>query len=86
MIFQRSSVPSSLSGNESSLSTSDFGTPTANYPNTDCNMEKFFAPQSIICQCLPSIYVPVTNLTLLRSRYHLVWRYVSWPNSSNSRC
>lgn len=46
--FTRQSVPSSISSNASTLDTSTFGTPTANWPSTSCSMSQFFAPQSLI--------------------------------------
>lgn len=46
--FPRSSVPSSLTSNASSIDPSTFGTPTANWPSTGCNVNNYFAPQHLI--------------------------------------
>ncbi|KZV70420.1 glycoside hydrolase family 16 protein [Peniophora sp. CONT] len=46
--FSRSEVPSSLSGNSSTIDTSAFGTPSANYPTDSCNIDKFFSAQHLI--------------------------------------
>jgi len=46
--FPRASIPASLQSNSTSINTGDFGTPTANYPTTGCNIEQFFNPQNII--------------------------------------
>ncbi|KAF9465463.1 concanavalin A-like lectin/glucanase domain-containing protein [Collybia nuda] len=48
--FPRANVPSSLSGsaNASTIDTSSLGTPTANWPSTNCDMNTFFSPQNLI--------------------------------------
>jgi len=46
--FTRSAVPSSLSSSASSIDTSKFGEPVANWPSTGCNIEQFFAAQTLI--------------------------------------
>jgi len=46
--FTRSAVPSSLSGNASTIDTSTLGTPTANWPNGGCNIAEFFSAQNLI--------------------------------------
>jgi hypothetical protein len=46
--FPRSSVPSSLKSNSSSIDTSTFGTPTANWPSTGCSITNYFEPQHLI--------------------------------------
>lgn len=46
--FSRSQVPSVLSSNSSTIDTSTFGIPVANWPNGGCNVNQFFQPQSLI--------------------------------------
>ncbi|KII90816.1 glycoside hydrolase family 16 protein [Plicaturopsis crispa FD-325 SS-3] len=46
--FPRSSVPSSISGNASSIDTSSFGTPVANWPTGGCSVDSFFQAQHLI--------------------------------------
>ncbi|KAG0704860.1 glycoside hydrolase family 16 protein [Suillus ampliporus] len=46
--FPRSQIPTSLSGNGSTIDTSTFGIPVANWPSTGCNIEQFFQPQHLI--------------------------------------
>lgn len=46
--FQRAQIPSSLSGNASTIDTSTFGLPVGNWPSTGCNIEQFFQPQNLI--------------------------------------
>ncbi|KAA1476857.1 glycoside hydrolase family 16 protein [Dentipellis sp. KUC8613] len=46
--FSRANVPDSLKNNASSLDTSTLGTPVANYPPTNCNIDKFFSAQNLI--------------------------------------
>ncbi|KAJ7676058.1 glycoside hydrolase family 16 protein [Mycena polygramma] len=46
--FNRSSVPTSISGNASSFTTSDLGTPVANWPTGGCAIDTFFKPQNLI--------------------------------------
>ncbi|KAF7422337.1 hypothetical protein PC9H_010493 [Pleurotus ostreatus] len=46
--FERSSVPSSISGTMSSIDTSTLGTPVANWPSGGCNMDQFFEAQHLI--------------------------------------
>jgi len=46
--FPRASVPSSLSTNSSSIDLTTLGTPTANWPNTGCDINNYFAPQHLI--------------------------------------
>ncbi|KAF9262641.1 hypothetical protein L218DRAFT_960119 [Marasmius fiardii PR-910] len=46
--FTRSVVPSSISSNASTIDTSTFGEPVANYPATGCPMDKYFGPQALI--------------------------------------
>lgn len=46
--FNRSSVPSSLSSNASSIDTSNFGTPVANWPTGGCEISKYFQAQNLI--------------------------------------
>ncbi|KIK69978.1 glycoside hydrolase family 16 protein [Collybiopsis luxurians FD-317 M1] len=46
--FPRSSVPDSISSNTSSISISDLGTPTANWPSTGCSIDEYFSAQQLI--------------------------------------
>jgi len=46
--FPRSQVPSSVSSNASSIDTSNFGEPVANWPTGGCSINKFFEPQNLI--------------------------------------
>ncbi|KAG6820615.1 hypothetical protein H0H93_014218 [Arthromyces matolae] len=46
--FARANVPSSLTSNASSIDTSTFGTPSGNWPSTNCTMSQFFEPQNLI--------------------------------------
>jgi len=46
--FNRSSIPTSISGNSSSVSTSDLGTPVANWPTGGCAIDTFFKAQNLI--------------------------------------
>ncbi|KAJ7366367.1 glycoside hydrolase family 16 protein [Mycena albidolilacea] len=46
--FNRSSIPTSISGNASSFSISDLGTPVANWPTGGCAIDTFFKPQHLI--------------------------------------
>jgi len=62
--FNRSSVPDSISSNSSSISTSDLGTPTANWPNTGCSISEFFFPNSSLFLTL--LFV---EMTLVLPRY-----------------
>ncbi|KZP10214.1 glycoside hydrolase family 16 protein [Athelia psychrophila] len=41
-------IPAALSSGASSIDTSGWGEPTANFPNTDCNIDNSFGPQNII--------------------------------------
>lgn len=45
---QRSAVPRSLLGNQSSIDTSTLGTPTGNWPADGCNVNQFFEPQELV--------------------------------------
>ena len=45
---QRSSIPSSLQGNASSVNTTALGTPTANWPSSNCTISQFFNPQQLV--------------------------------------
>jgi len=46
--FTRSSVPTSLQGNASTIDTSTFGTPVANWAEDGCEVPNFFDSQSLI--------------------------------------
>ncbi|KAL0576302.1 hypothetical protein V5O48_005678 [Marasmius crinis-equi] len=46
--FTREKVPSSLSSNSSTIDTSAFGKPVANFPSGSCAIDKFFQPQALI--------------------------------------
>ncbi|KAF7299455.1 GH16 domain-containing protein [Mycena indigotica] len=46
--FSRASVPKSFSSNASSFSTSDLGTPVANWPTGGCAVDTFFKSQNLI--------------------------------------
>ncbi|KAI5123088.1 hypothetical protein M0805_001444 [Coniferiporia weirii] len=47
--FNRSSIPSSLSGdNVTSFDISTLGTPVANWPNTGCDISTYFRPQNLV--------------------------------------
>jgi hypothetical protein len=46
--FSRPQVPSVLSSNSSTVDTSNFGTPVANWPTGGCNIDEFFAAQYLI--------------------------------------
>lgn len=41
-------MPSVLSSNSSTVDTSNFGTPVANWPTGGCNIDEFFAAQYLI--------------------------------------
>lgn len=44
----RADIPSSISSAGSSLSVADWGTPSANYPASSCDIAEFFQPQQIV--------------------------------------
>jgi len=44
----RTSIPTTVSSNGSTLDTSDWGTPSANYPASSCTIDTYFAPQQIV--------------------------------------
>jgi hypothetical protein len=44
----RAEVPNVISSNSSTIDTSAFGTPTANWPRIGCDMTTFFSPQNIV--------------------------------------
>ncbi|KIM78459.1 glycoside hydrolase family 16 protein [Piloderma croceum F 1598] len=46
--FPRSEVPNSIASNMSTVDTSTFGIPVANWPNGGCNINQFFQPQNLI--------------------------------------
>jgi hypothetical protein len=46
--FNRSSIPTSITSNASSFSTSDLGTPVANWPTAGCAIDTYFKPQNLI--------------------------------------
>ncbi|KAJ7037725.1 glycoside hydrolase family 16 protein [Mycena alexandri] len=46
--FNRSAIPTSISGNASSFSTSDLGVPVANWPTAGCAIDTFFKAQHLI--------------------------------------
>jgi hypothetical protein len=48
--FSRANIPPGLlsSVNATNLDTATLGTPVGNWPNTGCNINKFFAPQNLI--------------------------------------
>ncbi|KAF9019941.1 glycoside hydrolase family 16 protein [Hymenopellis radicata] len=46
--FSRSDVPDSISGNSSSISTDNLGTPTANWPTGGCDIDSHFEAQNLI--------------------------------------
>ncbi|KAF5346866.1 hypothetical protein D9756_010559 [Leucocoprinus leucothites] len=45
---QSSSVPSEVKNGGDSVNTADWGTPTADFPSTSCNIGRFFAAHNII--------------------------------------
>ena len=45
---QRTTLPSSLQGNVSTIDTSTLGIPVANWPADDCEVNEFFQPQEIV--------------------------------------
>ena len=45
---QRTTVPSSLQGNVSTIDTATLGIPVANWPADDCAVNEFFQPQEIV--------------------------------------
>ncbi|KAG5636091.1 hypothetical protein H0H81_009139 [Sphagnurus paluster] len=46
--FPRANVPSSISSNSSSIDTSTLGTPSGNWPSTNCSMSQYFDAQNLI--------------------------------------
>ena len=62
--WPRSSVPASVSTATSSVDISDWGTPSANYTSTSCDIASSFAPQQLVLDItlcgdwagVPSIY------------------------------
>ncbi|KZT11783.1 glycoside hydrolase family 16 protein [Laetiporus sulphureus 93-53] len=46
--FNRSSIPSVLSGNASTINTGDLGTPVANWPSSNCTVQNFFEDQALV--------------------------------------
>ncbi|KAH9933317.1 concanavalin A-like lectin/glucanase domain-containing protein [Fomitopsis serialis] len=69
--WSRSNVPSSISSTANTVDISDWGTPSANYSSSDCNISEYFAPQQIvldITMCgdwagVPSIYSSMCPIT-----------------------
>lgn len=46
--FPRSSIPQMLQVNASTIDTSALGTPVANWPSDECNVNSFFEPQELV--------------------------------------
>lgn len=46
--FERKSVPDALKNNETRIDTSSFGMPMGNWPSGGCNINQFFAPQTLV--------------------------------------
>ncbi|PCH43204.1 glycoside hydrolase family 16 protein [Wolfiporia cocos MD-104 SS10] len=46
--WSRSDIPSSISNATTSISTDDWGTPSASYPASSCDIETYFKPQQIV--------------------------------------
>lgn len=46
--YSRSDIPSAITSNSSSIDTSDFGTPVANWPSGGCTVDTFFEAQNLI--------------------------------------
>ncbi|OCH90440.1 hypothetical protein OBBRIDRAFT_793317 [Obba rivulosa] len=46
--FNRSSIPSSIQGNASSVDTSTLGIPVGNWPASNCTVTEFFQPQQLV--------------------------------------
>ncbi|KAI0363232.1 hypothetical protein BV20DRAFT_1040025 [Pilatotrama ljubarskyi] len=46
--WTRDSVPSSLSSASDTIDTSSWGTPSAAYPSSSCNIAEFFTPQQLV--------------------------------------
>ncbi|KAG7444204.1 glycoside hydrolase family 16 protein [Guyanagaster necrorhizus] len=46
--FSRSSVPSSISSNSSTIDTDNLGTPVANWPKGGCDIDTYFTAQNLI--------------------------------------
>ncbi|KAI0920654.1 hypothetical protein AcW1_002332 [Taiwanofungus camphoratus] len=62
--WSRANVPSSISSANSSVDPSSFGTPSAAFPSSSCNISEFFTPQQLVLDItlcgdwagLPQIY------------------------------
>jgi hypothetical protein len=69
--WPRGQVPSSLTGATDSIDPSTFGTPSAAYPSSTCEIDKFFGPQNLIIDITlcgdwgknPSVYDNTCNDT-----------------------
>ncbi|KAN0130624.1 glycoside hydrolase family 16 protein [Lactarius tabidus] len=46
--FERQKIPSSISRGSTSVDTSTFGVPVANFPATGCTIDTFFEPQNLV--------------------------------------
>ncbi|KAI0633059.1 concanavalin A-like lectin/glucanase domain-containing protein [Trametes polyzona] len=46
--WSRENVPSSVSSATDSVDPSSWGTPSASYPSSSCNIEQFFTPQQLV--------------------------------------
>lgn len=46
--FSRADVPADLANASATPDPSSWGTPSAYYPNSGCDLEKYFQPQKII--------------------------------------
>ncbi|KAK2465304.1 hypothetical protein APHAL10511_002658 [Amanita phalloides] len=46
--YPRASIPSAITSNSSTLDTAALGVPVGNWPSTQCNINQYFAPQSLI--------------------------------------
>ncbi|KAI0927488.1 hypothetical protein AcV5_008016 [Taiwanofungus camphoratus] len=46
--FNRSSIPDTLQGNISTVNTTTLGIPVANWPSSNCSINQFFQPQSLV--------------------------------------
>ena len=81
--WPRSSVPASVSTATSSVDISDWGTPSANYTSTSCDIASSFAPQQL-----------VLDITLCGDWTNAVWEQDGCPgqcsdfvaNPDNFKC
>ena len=72
-VLQRANLPSNVKTPGSTIDTTGWGTPSAAYPSSSCNISQVFTAQKVYC-ALSCFRHPYSSTLAACPRHHPLWR------------